>query len=141
MKAHASTRGSLAAELPGARRFLLAALEEAPEALWAEQPSPAWSPIGWHVGHIATVQARWLLPGEDLPYGELFDPEQTAKPARTRLPSPAELRAYLEEVSDRVRARLEEGRVPAILGLPETFLVQHIAQHELQHAEHIRVIA
>jgi formylglycine-generating enzyme required for sulfatase activity len=141
MKARASVRGSLARGLLSARRFLLAALEEVPEERWAEQPSPAYSPIGWHLGHVASVQARWLLPGQEPRYGELFDPALTAKPGRKELPPPAELRAWLLEVFDRVCAGLEEGRVPAILGLPETFLVQHIAQHELQHAEHIQVIA
>jgi formylglycine-generating enzyme required for sulfatase activity len=131
MKARVSTCGSLAAELPGARRFFLAALEEAPEGRWGERPSPAYSPTGWHVGHVASMQARWLLPGEKPRYGEMFDPFQTAKPARGELPPPSELRAYLEEVFDRV----------ASLDLPDTFLVQHIAQHELQHAEHVRVIS
>src|SRR5438067_7721793 len=104
MKVHPSIRGSLAAELRGARQFLTAALGEAPESLWAERPSQAYSPIGWHLGHIASVQARWLLPGEEPRYGELFDPMQTEKPARTALPSPAELLAYLDEVFERVCA-------------------------------------
>ena len=141
MKASAALQNPLLAELESARRFLQQALASVPERLWAQQPSPAYSPIGWHLGHVAAVQARWLLPGEGLPFEAMFDPAATAKPARARLPQPDELRALLDDVLERVCAGLRAGRVPGVLGLPESFLVQHVAQHELQHAEHVQVIA
>ena len=141
MKTRASPRRSLSGELLEGRRFLLAALADVPEERWAQSPGPAYSPVGWHLGHVASVQARWLLPGEERRYGDFFDPQQTAKPSRRELPPARELRAYLDEVLDKVCAGLDAGRVPAILGLPEDFLVQHLAQHELQHGEHIQVIA
>jgi formylglycine-generating enzyme required for sulfatase activity len=131
----------LIAEIESARRFLLETIADMPTRRWARQPSPAYSPIGWHLGHIAAVQARWLLPGEKQRYGSLFDPTATAKPDRVQLPAPAELRGWMEEVLERVRAGLRAGRVPGVLGLPESFLVQHVAQHELQHVEHIQVVA
>lgn len=139
MRARAPAHDPLVAELESAREFLLGILP--PEALWDEQPSLSYSPIGWHLGHIAAVQERWLLPGEASKYGKMFDPLATAKPDRVRLPPPAELRAYLDEVLGRVCDGLRAGRIPGVLGLPETFLVQHVAQHELQHAEHIQVVA
>jgi iron(II)-dependent oxidoreductase len=141
MKARAALQNPLLAELESARRFLQQALTGVPERLWSQQPSEAYSPIGWHVGHIAAVQARWLLPGEPQPFSTLFDPAATAKPSRARLPAPIELRALLDAVLERVSAGLRAGRVPGVLGLPESFLVQHVAQHELQHAEHIQVVA
>lgn len=141
MKARAAVQNPLLAELESARRFLHQALANVPDRRWAQQPSPAYSPIGWHLGHVAAVQARWLLPGERLPFEALFDPAATAKPARARLPRPHELRALLDDVLERVCAGLRAGRVPGVLGLPESFLVQHVAQHELQHAEHVQVIA
>ena len=143
MKAQAEQAHPLVAELAAARRFLLHALEALPEERWSEQPSAAYSPVGWHAGHVAAMQARWLLPGEPESgqYGGFFDPLQTGKAARAALPGATALRAYLKDVHDKVCHGLEAGRLPAILGLPETFLVQHVAQHELQHAEHIQVVA
>jgi len=140
VKARAAAVDPLLAELESARRFLQKALAAVPEALWSTQPSPDYSPIGWHLGHVASVQARWLLPGEPQRYGDRFDPIVTAKPTRVQLPEVEEIHALLDEVLERVREGLSRGRIPGILGLPETFLVQHVAQHELQHAEHVQVI-
>ena len=141
MRARAAARDPLIAELESARRFLRQAVDPVAEALWARQPSAAYSPIGWHLGHVASVQARWLLPGEPQEHGQLFDPAAIAKSARGKLPRPSELRCLLDDVLERVCAGLRAGRVPGVLGLPESFLVQHVAQHELQHAEHVQVIA
>src|SRR4051812_39105803 len=102
MKVRASPRSSLAAELLSARRYLMAALGETTGERWSSRADPVYSPMGWHVGHIAAVQARWLLPGEEPRFGGFFDPAQTPKPQRTQLPSPQELKAWLEEVLARV---------------------------------------
>jgi formylglycine-generating enzyme required for sulfatase activity len=139
MKTQPAPRQPLVHELESARKFLESVLP--PEEIWAQQPSPAYSPVGWHLGHIAAVQERWLLPGGTQKFGQHFDPSATAKPSRAQLPAPAELRAYLEEVLEKVCDGLRAGRLPGILGLPESFLVQHVAQHELQHAEHVQVVA
>lgn len=141
MKARASVPDLMIAELDSARRFLQQALAEVPTRLWARQPSPTYSPIGWHLGHVAAVQTSWLLPDEPQRYGRFFDPTATAKPERVRLPAAAKLRSWLEEVLERARAAVRAGRVQRVPGLPASFLVQHVAQHELQHAEHIRVVA
>jgi len=140
MKARAAAADPLIQELESARRFFSRALARVPEELWSVQISPAYSPIGWHVGHVASVQERWLLPGEPLRYGQMFDPLAMAKPKRVELPRPADLKAYLGDVLGRVLDSLRVGRVPGILGLPETFLLQHVAQHELQHGEHVQVL-
>jgi ergothioneine biosynthesis protein EgtB len=141
VRARPAAADPLVAELESARRFFLRALDAAPESAWRVLPGEQYSPIGWHVGHVAAAQERWLLPGETPRHPGLFDPEATAKPARTELPSPRQLREWLAEVLERATGGLRAGRVPAILGLPETFLVQHLAQHELQHAEHVQVIS
>ena len=138
MRARVAESDPLTAELLSARSLLLAVLPI--ETLWARQPGEAYSPIGWHLGHVAAMQERWLLPGETPRYATRFDPLATAKPGRAQLPRPAELRGYLDEVLGRVCDGLRAGRIPGILGLPESFLVQHVAQHELQHAEHVQVI-
>ena len=53
MKPRAAVRDPLIAELESARQLLLSVLP--PEELWARQPVPSYSPIGWHLGHIAAV--------------------------------------------------------------------------------------
>jgi hypothetical protein len=136
--AQPAPRDPLVSALRSARRHLLAHLP--PEDLWAAQPSNSYSPIGWHLGHIAAVQARWLLPGEPAQFDRLFDPGRTEKTMRNALPTPKELRAYLDDVHGRASEGLRKGRVPGLLGLPESFLVRHVAQHELQHTEHVRVV-
>jgi len=138
VKARAAVRDPLAAELLGARALLLSVLPA--ETLWSRQPSEGYSPVGWHLGHVAAMQERWLLPGDPPRHAGLFDPLTTAKPARGQALKPAELRGYLDEVLARVCDGLRAGRVPGVLGLPESFLVQHVAQHELQHVEHVQVV-
>lgn len=142
MRAQATAHDPLIDELMSARRFLRAALDGVPDELWGAQLSPSYRPIGWHVGHVAAVQARWLLPGERARHPKLFDPAAIAKDARPgQLPEPPELRAFLEEVLERICYGLRAGRLAGVLGLPETFLLHHVAQHEGQHAEHIQVVA
>jgi ergothioneine biosynthesis protein EgtB len=136
-------RYDLIAELEKARGYLLRAAACLPAQRWSERPSPAYSPAGWHIGHVATMQARWLLPGHEMGerFGGFFDPLRTGKEVRGELPGPEQLRTYLDDVLHGVRERLRAGHVPAADGLPHAYLVHHMAQHELQHAEHLHVIA
>jgi len=119
-------------ELWDARERLLASAARVPHERWAERPAPQYSPAGWHVGHVAATLARWLLPEEP---GRLFDPFVTPKDQRGALPAPRELLDELDRVHQAAR------RGPALPGLPKDFLVRHLAQHALQHAEHLEVIA
>ena len=141
--AEGRTVDGLTGQLVEARAFLWKAASRLAPDRWSESASPAYSPVGWHLGHVAVTQARWLLPGEAVAerFGGFFDPVQTAKVARGELPSPDELRALLAQVLDRARERLKTGPLPILPPLPPEFLVRHVAQHELQHAEHIQVIA
>ena len=141
--AEGRTVDGLTGQLVEARAFLWKAASRLAPDRWSESASPAYSPVGWHLGHVAVTQARWLLPGEAVAerFGGFFDPVQTAKVARGELPPPEELRALLAQVLDRARERLKTGPLPTLPPLPPEFLVRHVAQHELQHAEHIQVIA
>jgi ergothioneine biosynthesis protein EgtB len=71
----------------------------------------------------------------------LFDPLRTPKHVREELPRPAQLRTRLDSVLKRSLRAIASMRVSRLPGLPPDFLVHHVAQHELQHAEHVRVIA
>ncbi len=122
-------------ELIAARQFLERALLLLPEARWSERPGQVYSPVGWHAGHVAAIQARFLLGDERHAF---FDPFQTPKDQRTDQPPPREVRRFLADVLERVCALRAPPRLP---GLPPEFLLRHVAQHELHHAEHIQVIA
>jgi len=141
--AEGHTADGLAGQLLEARAFLWKAAARLSPDRWSESPSPSYSPVGWHLGHIAVTQARWLLPRDPVGdrFGAFFDPVQTAKAVRGELPSPDELRAFLAQVLERARERLRAEPLPTVPGLPPEFLVRHVAQHELQHAEHVQVIA
>jgi iron(II)-dependent oxidoreductase len=141
--AEGRTADGLAGQLLEARAFLWKAVARLAPERWLERVSPAYSPVGWHLGHVAVTQARWLLPRDPLAdrFGPFFDPVQTAKETRGELPAPDELRAFLGQVLDRARERLRTGPLPTVPGLPPEYLVHHVAQHELQHAEHVQVIA
>ena len=141
--AEGHTADGLAGQLLEARAFLWKAVARLSPDRWSESPSPSYSPVGWHLGHIAVTQARWLLPRDPVGdrFGAFFDPVQTAKAVRGELPSPDELRAFLAQVLERARERLRAEPLPTVPGLPPEFLVRHVAQHELQHAEHVQVIA
>jgi ergothioneine biosynthesis protein EgtB len=105
----------------------VAALED--DALRA-QPDPEFSPIGWHLGHIAYIEALWLLPGGD-PRPEwslLFRQDGLPKAARRNLPRRDDLLGYLAEVRDRVLARLAREGARGGERLWH-FLLQHEAQH------------
>jgi iron(II)-dependent oxidoreductase len=135
---------SLAEQLLGARDLLVRAAEALPRERWSERPCAAYSPVGWHLGHVAATLSRFALPERERPgldLQRLFDPFQTPKGAREELPPPAALLAELERAHERALAGLRHGPpLPAPLGLPQSFLWQHLAQHALQHAEHAAVI-
>ena len=47
--------GAWRGEVDEARAFLLRAAACLPAARWAERPSAAYSPVGWHLGHVAAT--------------------------------------------------------------------------------------
>lgn len=104
--------------------------------LWFSQPHPQFSPIGWHVGHIAYTEALWLLPDAGRPAlgnSALFRADGLPKAERGEaLPSAATLLVYLAEVRSAVLHRLEQADWAA-----QAQVGHFILQHESQHAETI----
>jgi gamma-glutamyl hercynylcysteine S-oxide synthase len=101
------------------------------------QPDPAFSPIGWHLGHIAYTEALWLIPGADPrpEWQRLFRQDGMPKAARRQLPSAHAIADYLAEVRAAALARLERG-----LSEAELALWRFVLQHEAQHAEIIAFV-
>lgn len=146
MTQNASSRSTQSTpEDHGALRSAYSACRQGTEALFADlddetfrrQPHPDFSPAGWHLGHIAYTEAKWLLchaGGEDLPHPELkqtFDVAGLPKSERGEsLPDKPAVLDYAAEIRERTWGRLDgtdlkrDGR-----------LWQFVLQHESQHGE------
>lgn len=99
------------------------------------QPHPAFSPPGWHLGHVAYTEAQWLLchcAGEPLPHPEYrtaFDVDGLAKPERAaKLPPKDEVVDYAQDIRERIIAQLDEEAI-ARHGRVWQFVLQHESQH------------
>lgn len=115
------------------------------EVHWRESDNA--SAIGWHLGHQAAVahfMVRNLTAAEPLidpPLDALMD-SATPEPARGDLPDLARLRAYRQNVAERVHLRtgiIATGDVgaPAQLRVVAQMLLVAIINHEYQHSKWI----
>ncbi|UFP95483.1 ergothioneine biosynthesis protein EgtB [Gloeobacter morelensis] len=114
--------------------FLLAGVER--EQLCC-QVHPDYSPVGWHLGHIAFTEGLWILercaglPRPAPEFGRIFAVDALPKAERTSLPATAEIYGYVRQVREQVLACLE--RDPGLAA--EARLWHFLVQHESQHAE------
>ncbi len=140
---HSSTSRAGAAALRDLHETRAATLElvaHLDEAELSRAHSPIMSPLVWDLGHIAAYEDLWLAhrhAGLELLRGdlaELYDAFETprAKRSEIELLGPAEARAYLVEVRDRVCAAIERG------GIGDGVIFEMVLRHELQHTETMR---
>ncbi|WP_245912224.1 ergothioneine biosynthesis protein EgtB [Brunnivagina elsteri] len=105
------------------------------------QVHPDFSPIGWHLGHIAFTESLWLLErsaGKKCifpEYRKLYAADGLPKSQRVKLPSIEETRYYLDVVREKVFDYLEVADIAAVEKI-WFFLLQH----ECQHCETISII-
>src|SRR5690349_6081389 len=119
----------LAALLEHARRRTEALLEPLSDEELTGQVSPLQSPLVWDLAHIGYFEELWLLRGGNANgnrLDDLYDSFAHERAERGALPilSPADTRAYLSEVREKVLERLPELA-------QDDFLVGMVAQHEL----------
>ncbi len=128
-----SARASLDADLDACRAGTLALFEGIGEGLFRRSLHPDFSPVGWHLGHIALTEAMWLLgdgdPATTPALRRAFAQDGLAKAERCRIPGRDDTLAYLDRVRAAVLARLD--RAPAL----EARLGRFVLQHEAQHCE------
>lgn len=113
------------------------------EALLRAQFDAEFSPIGWHLGHVAWQEELWVLRERFLHdpleprLDEVFDSFRPDKQVRGRLlPSKASLLEYRSQVRALVLSRLEEISCdPAVDLMQGAGLLRFVANHESQHAE------
>jgi len=124
------------------RAGTLALFEGVDDAAFRRQAHADFSPIGWHLGHIAYTEAHWLVRhcgGQSLPFPELervFHVELTDKQERTGVPPYDEVAAYAASVRAAARRCLGAGAAAG----PALPVWHFVLQHECQHAETISFV-
>ncbi|WP_448561446.1 SUMF1/EgtB/PvdO family nonheme iron enzyme [Trichothermofontia sp.] len=146
---HSENLQALWAELQACRQKTLTVLATIAPDLSNRQAHPDFSPIGWHIGHIAYTESLWILqkragqPPLEPAYEILFAADGLPKADRVHLPDLATLYAYLTQVRTEVEqywrkvvARPDQPAAIAQLARLGRFLLQH----ESQHVETITVV-
>lgn len=103
---------------------------------FCRQAHPDFSPVGWHLGHIAYTEDLWLLQRcagfkPVFPeYHQLFAADILPKTQRVFLPALPEVELYLDAVRKKVLDYLEVAPIAQ-----QERLWRFIIQHESQHCE------
>ncbi len=123
------------------RRSTLELVQDLPAAEFFRQAHPDFSPVGWHLGHIAFTEALWILEhlaGQSNPlagWRQLFAADGLPKAAREQVPDLSTTLTYLAEVRDQVFAYLAAAPLDQQLRWWWWLL-----QHESQHGETISIV-
>ena len=106
-----------------------------------QQSHPDFSPIGWHLGHIAFTEAYWILeqlaqqPPSYPEYHKLFAADGLPKAQRQNLPSLDAIKDYLATVRAKTLDYLEIAPIET-----QQRLWWWLIQHESQHNETIAFV-
>lgn len=136
-----SLRESLTQALQQCRFGTLKQFETVDETTLTAQPHPDFSPVGWHLGHIAYTEALWLLQHSARlspiypEYHQLFRADGLPKTERVNLPSLPTLLDYLKTVRTEVWRYLEIAELQQ-----QERLWRFIIQHESQHSETVAIV-
>lgn len=134
-------RQDLQQQMQQCRQGTLSLFEEVDTETFCRQAHPDFSPIGWHLGHIAYTEALWLLEhcaGQPRPfpnYSRLFAADGLPKTARVHLPTLPEIILYLEAVREQVFDYLKIAPLEQ-----QERLWRWLLQHESQHGETIAIV-
>ncbi|MEM7727391.1 MAG: SUMF1/EgtB/PvdO family nonheme iron enzyme [Cyanobacteria bacterium P01_A01_bin.45] len=135
------TKSAIATALNQCRIKTLEILDNLDQKTFCTQVHDDFSPLGWHLGHIAYTESLWLLErsaglAPSYPeYRQLFAADGLPKFQRKNLPSPIEVRGYLDTVRDRVIDYLEVADIER-----QERLWYFVIQHECQHYETINFL-
>ncbi|MEO1385998.1 MAG: SUMF1/EgtB/PvdO family nonheme iron enzyme [Cyanobacteria bacterium J06634_6] len=134
---------SISASLIECRRQTLALATGVEPRFFSRQAHPAFSPIGWHLGHIAYTESLWIaghlagLPPAHGTYQQLFAADGLPKAQRQNLPSLGEILAYLDVVRSHT---LQYLNTHPPTSQDKEKLWHWLIQHEAQHAETIAMV-
>jgi iron(II)-dependent oxidoreductase len=136
-----SVKESIACALHECRHKTLKLFEGMDDSTFRSQPHPDFSPVGWHLGHIAYIESLWLLEhSAGLPclfpqYRKLLAADGLPKSERVQLPNLEEILYYLDTVRNKVLEHLEVVDIER-----EERLWRFLIQHESQHSEIISFV-
>jgi gamma-glutamyl hercynylcysteine S-oxide synthase len=136
-------RATVAAQLDRSRERTRLLAESVDEEDLVRQHSKLMSPLVWDYAHVGNQEELWLVRDvggreplrQDI--DQLYDAFMHARADRPALPllSPAETRAYIAEVRDKVLDILDHIRMEGRPLVDNAFVFGMIAQHEQQHDE------
>ncbi|MGB3299284.1 MAG: SUMF1/EgtB/PvdO family nonheme iron enzyme [Phormidesmis sp.] len=139
--AEADVQLSLIKSFETCRQQSLTLINNIQPSLIKQQAHPDFSPVGWHLGHIAYTESLWILEkmaGSPCPfphYRRLFSADGLPKVERENLPELEEILAYLAVVRSRTLYTLNN-----INTATHAALLHWLLQHESQHAETIAIV-
>jgi gamma-glutamyl hercynylcysteine S-oxide synthase len=136
-------RGRAADALMRARTRSTALTDAVDDDDLVRQHSALMSPLVWDLAHVGNQEELWLV--RDLgrrdpvrsDIDELYDAFKHGRAARPSLPllGPAEARAYVREVRDKVLDVLDRAPLEGAPLVQDAFAFGMVAQHEQQHGE------
>lgn len=123
------------------RQLTLGLFTHLEDNLFRQQAHPDFSPAGWHLGHIAFIEAQWILEyfAGQAPifseYHQLFAADGLPKDQRQNLPSFEAIADYLTMVREKVFTYLKTAPIQQ-----QERLWWWLLQHETQHNETISFV-
>lgn len=137
----------VAARLTACREQTLRLIESLGDAELTAWPDESFSPIGWHLAHVAFTEAQWIL-GRCAGRGELWEPHVRSwsqdgcpKSERVRQPEKEALLRYVTRVREEVLEVLPTldfcGEDPL---LARGFVGWFVEAHEHQHRETMALV-
>ena len=127
-----------------ARARTLAFVRELDDEVLSAWPDPDFSPLCWHIGHVAFTEAHWALrlcggdPSHSAPHARRFAQDGCAKAERAAGYDRDALFSYLHEVRELVAQRFEQLDAARLGGL--AYLDWFLACHEHQHRETMALV-
>ena len=136
-----SCREAIYRDLQQCRRGTFKLFTDIDYDTFCRQAHPDFSPVGWHLGHIAYTEDLWLLQRcaglkPVFPeYHQLFAADILPKKQRVFLPTLPEVELYLDAVRKKVLDYLEVAPIAE-----QERLWRFIIQHESQHCETVAFV-
>ena len=136
-----SCREAIYRDLQQCRRGTFKLFADIDYDTFCRQAHPDFSPVGWHLGHIAYTEDLWLLQRcaglkPVFPeYHKLFAADTLPKKQRVFLPTFPEVELYLDAVRKKVLDSLEVAPIAH-----QERLWRFLIQHESQHCETVAFV-
>ncbi len=136
-----SSRKDILSAIVSCRAQTLDLFNEIDSKTFCQQAHPDFSPVGWHLGHIAFTEEYWILaklaglPPQFPEYHRLFAADGLPKTERQNLPPLEDIQNYLNVIRIQVLNYLKIAPLDH-----QERLWRWLIQHESQHSETITFV-